>query len=71
MLLKRVSVKRWILTKNLVIAIRGVIRSGYAFILSGSLYFQQANINFTMRTNGCVNEYVNERMFKTQTMLIG
>jgi hypothetical protein len=72
MLLKRVSVKRWIPTKNLVIAIRGVIRSGYAFILSGSLYFQQPQIlNLTMLTNGCVNEYVNERMFKTQTMLIG
>ena len=63
MLLKRVSVKRWIPSKNLVIAIRGVIRPGYAFILSGSLYFQQANIlNLTMRTNECVNEFVNERL---------
>lgn len=72
MLSKRVLVKRWTPTKNLVVATRGMVRSGYAYILRSSLYLQKRRIlNLTMRTNECVNEFVNDRMFKTQTMLIG
>ena len=61
MLSKQVLVKRWTPKKKLGVATRGVIRSGYAYILRSSLYFQQLRIlNLTMRTNECMNERMNE-----------